>query len=49
MPADFLACVRAKGSKVRTKVLAGGYYIHGCKRSGSNSWVWGERKKKKSA
>ena len=40
-PADFEACVSAKGKMV-TKSLKGGKYVHGCK--DSKGWHWGEVK-----
>jgi hypothetical protein len=46
MPKEYLDCVASPGSKKFTKKLAGGKYIHGCKRAGSNKAVWGEVKTK---
>lgn len=46
MPAEFEACIRAKGSIKFTKKLSGGKYVHGCKRSKNGKAVWGEVKTK---
>jgi len=47
MPEDYLRCVRTPGSKKFTKSLPGGHYVRGCKLPGSDTAVWGERKKAK--
>ena len=47
MPIEFEKCINTHGSKKFTKKLKGGKYIHGCKKPGSASAVWGEVKEKK--
>jgi len=47
MPAEFDRCIRTSGSKKVTKSLPENKYVHGCKLSSSDKWVWGEVKEKK--
>lgn len=44
MPADFIWCAKQKGSRVRTKSLSGGRYLHICFYKGKS--YSGEVKKK---
>ena len=47
MPEAFNNCVNTPGSKMFTKRLPEGHYVHGCKLPGSDKAIWGERKKVK--
>lgn len=47
MPKIFEDCINTKGSQKVTKSLSGNKYIHGCKKPGSDKWVWGEVKERK--